>query len=150
MDSDFSSGRERFPNDDRSGSTGPCFWERQTTADTLRLCGHSCLLERLQPEPSESTTPVAGFADSTRFIDGSSRWYVSQASECPPSSAKAARSAVSNKTATRDDQSTRFFVALYELCHWLGESSALLGLHPDSNPSATPEELTEMFELWAQ
>ncbi|KAG2982050.1 hypothetical protein PC121_g22770 [Phytophthora cactorum] len=49
-----------------------------------------------------------------------------------------------------DDQSTRFFVALYERRHWLVKSSVLMGLHPDLNPSTTPEGLTEMFDLWTR
>ncbi|KAG3166557.1 hypothetical protein PC128_g19678 [Phytophthora cactorum] len=66
--------------------------------------------------------------------------------ECSP----AATNSATSKNTARGDQSTRFFVALYEQRHWLVESSVLMGIHPDLNPSATPEELTEMFELWTR
>ncbi|KAG3083494.1 hypothetical protein PI125_g19733 [Phytophthora idaei] len=66
--------------------------------------------------------------------------------ECSPAPTNSAAS----KNTARDDQSTRFFVALYERRHWLVGSSVLMGIHPDLNPSATPEELTEMSELWTR
>ncbi|KAI9994082.1 hypothetical protein PInf_016646 [Phytophthora infestans] len=45
-------------------------------------------------------------------------------------------------------QLTRYFVALYERRHWIVESSVLMGLHPDVNPTATPAQLAEVYELW--
>ncbi|KAG2821766.1 hypothetical protein PC129_g9793 [Phytophthora cactorum] len=70
--------------------------------------------------------------------------------ECSPSFAAAATSVASGKTTTRDDLSTRFFVALYDRRIWLVESSVLMDLPQDLSPSATPEELAEMFELWSR
>ncbi|KAG2989471.1 hypothetical protein PC121_g21774 [Phytophthora cactorum] len=64
--------------------------------------------------------------------------WVNVRGERPSATANSAPS----KTAGRDGQSTQFFVALYERRHWLVESSVLMGLHPDLNPSATQEELT--------
>ncbi|KAG3232088.1 hypothetical protein PI124_g22822 [Phytophthora idaei] len=61
-----------------------------------------------------------------------------------------ASNSATSKTAPHDDQSTRFLVALYERRHWLVKSSVLMGLHPDLNPSTTPEELIEMFDLWTR
>ncbi|KAG3178527.1 hypothetical protein PC128_g16387 [Phytophthora cactorum] len=59
-----------------------------------------------------------------------------------------AASSAASKTAARDDQSTRFFEALYERRHWLVELSVLMDLKPDLNPSTTPEGITEMVDLW--
>ncbi|KAG3082076.1 hypothetical protein PI125_g20010 [Phytophthora idaei] len=72
----------------------------------------------------------------------SDRW-VKMRGECSPA---AANSAVS-KTTARDDQSARFFAALFERRHWLVVSNVLIRLHPDLNPLTTPEGLTEMFDL---
>ncbi|KAG3078386.1 hypothetical protein PI124_g19973 [Phytophthora idaei] len=72
--------------------------------------------------------------------------WVKMRGECPSAAANLA----TPMTAARDDQSTRFFVVLYERRHWLVESSVLMGLHLDLNPSATPEELTEMFDVWTR
>ncbi|KAG3108125.1 hypothetical protein PI124_g19417 [Phytophthora idaei] len=61
--------------------------------------------------------------------------WVNGRGERPSATANSATS----KTAGRDGQSIRFV-----------ESSVLMGLHLDLNPSATQEELTEMFDLWAR
>ncbi|KAF4029245.1 hypothetical protein GN244_ATG19049 [Phytophthora infestans] len=47
-----------------------------------------------------------------------------------------------------DGHMTRYFVALYERRHWIVESSVLMGLHPDVNPTVTPAQLAEVYELW--
>ncbi|KAG2915164.1 hypothetical protein PC117_g18084 [Phytophthora cactorum] len=70
--------------------------------------------------------------------------------ECSSSTVAVVSSAASGKTTTPDDQSPWLFVALYKRRLELVKLSVLIGLHPDLNPSVTPEVLTEMFELWTR
>ncbi|KAG4040816.1 hypothetical protein PC123_g23651 [Phytophthora cactorum] len=76
--------------------------------------------------------------------------WVKMRGECSSSTVAVVSSAASGKTTTPDDQSPWLFVALYERRLELVKLSVLMGLHPDLNPSVTPEVLTEMFELWTR
>ncbi|GMF43577.1 unnamed protein product [Phytophthora fragariaefolia] len=42
----------------------------------------------------------------------------------------------------------KVFVALYERMHWLVDSSVVLGLHPDLNPTSSADELALVYQLW--
>ncbi|GMF60233.1 unnamed protein product [Phytophthora fragariaefolia] len=42
----------------------------------------------------------------------------------------------------------KVFVALYERMHWLVDSSVVLGLHPDLNPTSSADELALAYQLW--
>ncbi|KAG4239696.1 hypothetical protein PC116_g12297 [Phytophthora cactorum] len=76
--------------------------------------------------------------------------WVKMRGECSSSTVAVVSSAASGKTTTPDDQSPWLFVALYKRRLELVKLSVLIGLHPDLNPSVTPEVLTEMFELWTR
>ncbi|KAG3195940.1 hypothetical protein PC128_g8031 [Phytophthora cactorum] len=145
--------------------------QAQSAADTLSLVGIRAFVsifhsnhpfQRLRRMP-----PELPFFFSPAIFEEARRWLASQTrpsslleihsgmwakmrGECSPSFAAAATSVASGKTTTRDDLSTRFFVALYDRRIWLVESSVLMDLPQDLSPSATPEELAEMFELWSR
>ncbi|KAG2895288.1 hypothetical protein PC117_g23276 [Phytophthora cactorum] len=95
----------------------------------------------------KSVTDLIIVGDSRLAIQQFGGGGAARRRRCSP--AAAANSAVA-KTTARDDQSTWYFVPQYERRHWFVESSVLMGLHPDLNPSATPEALIEMFELWTR
>ena len=42
------------------------------------------------------------------------------------------------------------YVALWEKSNWLVESSALMGMHPDSNSIRSPADVETLFALWSE
>ncbi|EGZ06604.1 hypothetical protein PHYSODRAFT_341850 [Phytophthora sojae] len=44
---------------------------------------------------------------------------------------------------------TKFFVALFERCHWMVESSVLMGLHPAFHTGLPYHVIAEMYDTWA-
>ncbi|GMF43590.1 unnamed protein product [Phytophthora fragariaefolia] len=48
----------------------------------------------------------------------------------------------------RSSRNGQVFVVLYEHMHWLVDSSVVLGLHPDLNPSSSADELALAYQLW--
>ncbi|EGZ13522.1 hypothetical protein PHYSODRAFT_335275 [Phytophthora sojae] len=43
---------------------------------------------------------------------------------------------------------TKFFVALFERCHWMVESSVLMGLHPAFHTGLPYHVIAEMYDTW--
>ncbi|EGZ29319.1 hypothetical protein PHYSODRAFT_322855 [Phytophthora sojae] len=43
---------------------------------------------------------------------------------------------------------TKFFVALFERCHWMVESSVLMGLHPPFHTGLPYHVIAEMYDTW--
>ncbi|KAG3092222.1 hypothetical protein PI125_g17220 [Phytophthora idaei] len=92
----------------------------------------------------EARQRMASQTRPSSLMDVLGEMWVKMRGERPSAAANLA----TPKTGACDDQLTRLIVVLYERRHWLVESSVLMGIHPALNPSATPEELTEMFDVW--
>ncbi|GMF56504.1 unnamed protein product [Phytophthora fragariaefolia] len=110
------------------------------------------------PRPvAKSTSRVRPTAKSskaaksvTKTARGTSKSGKSAKSADPPTPASGSRQVLWCWLKCRGDRQemAKVFVALYERMHWLVDSSVVLGLHPDLNPTSSADELTLAYQLW--